>query len=139
MKQDVEDTFSAAIRERAESKSTLGKSDAERQEMQKRMEAACTPGPAHKALDWVLNGRFLEEEFHGEMMGKAFTGRSLMGYDNIKGTFSIYPEVRGVRQCKRPSGTACDFVTPGPGNLSNILIAAAEHQGDRQFLRVRLL
>jgi hypothetical protein len=88
MKQDVEDTFSAAIRERAESKSILGKSDAERQEMQKRMEAACTPGPAHKALDWVLNGRFLEEEFHGEMMGKAFTGRSLMGYDNIKGTFS---------------------------------------------------
>jgi hypothetical protein len=37
---------------------------------------------------WILNGHFLEEEFHGEMMGKPFTGRSLMGYDNIKQTFN---------------------------------------------------
>jgi len=118
MKHDVDDTGSAAVRERAEAKSGSGKSDAERQEMQKKMEAAGTPGPAHKALDalvgnwktevkcwmepggspnvsqgtakasWILNGRFLEEEFHGEMMGKPFTGRSLMGYDNIKETFN---------------------------------------------------
>ena len=70
------------------------------------MAAAGTPGLAHKALDalagnwkaevkcwaepgaapnvsqatakasWALNGRFLESEFHGEMTGKAFTGRS---------------------------------------------------------------
>src|SRR5579859_3746178 len=116
MKHDVEDTGSAPVRERAEAKSGSGKSDDERQEMQKRMEAAGTPGPAHKALDalagnwktevkcwmepggsphvslgtakasWVLNGRFLKEEFHGEVMGKPFTGRSLMGYDNIKET-----------------------------------------------------
>ena len=82
------------------------------------MEAAGTPGPAHKALEafkgswkaevktwcepggapqvsqgtaktsWILNGHFLEQEFHGEMMGKKFTGRSLMGYDNIKQTFN---------------------------------------------------
>ena len=82
------------------------------------MEEAGRPGPGHKALDafvgnwkaevkcwhepggapqvsdgtakasWVLNGRFLEEEFHGEMMGKPFTGRSLMGYDNTKQTFN---------------------------------------------------
>ncbi len=88
------------------------------EEMKKKMEAAGTPGPAHKALEplvgnwkaevkcwhepggapqvsqgtaktnWVLGGRFLEEQFQGEMMGKPFTGRSLMGYDNTKQTFN---------------------------------------------------
>ena len=83
----------------------------------KKMAAAGTPGPAHKALEplvgnwkaevkcwmdpdgppsvsqataktkWVLNGHFLEEEFHGDMMGKPFTGRSLLGYDNTKQVF----------------------------------------------------
>jgi hypothetical protein len=107
-----------SVRERPESKTSSGKSEAEAQEMQKKMEAAGSPGPAHKALDalagnwkaevkcwmepggsphvsqgtakakWTLNGRFLEEEFHGEMMGKAFTGRSLIGYDNTKQTFN---------------------------------------------------
>jgi|SRR5450756_1857119 len=95
-----------------------GKTDAEKKEMQKKMEAAGTPGPAHKALTafvgdwkaevkawcepggapnvsqgtaktaWILNGHFLQAEFHGEMMGKAFTGQTLMGYDNIKQTFN---------------------------------------------------
>ena len=37
---------------------------------------------------WTLNGRFLEGEFRGEMMGKPFTGRSLMGYDNTKQKFN---------------------------------------------------
>jgi hypothetical protein len=93
-------------------------SAAEKQEMQKKMEAAGTPGPAHKALEalvgnwnaevkcwmepggapevsqgtattrWILNGRFLEEEFRGQMMGKPFSGRSIMGFDNIKQTFN---------------------------------------------------
>ncbi len=115
MKHEVEE-IGAAKRPRAGEQ--FGGSDADKQEMQKRMEAAGTPGPAHKALDalagnwkaevkcwmepggqanisqgtakasWTLNGRFLEEEFHGEMMGKPFTGRSLMGYDNIKQTFN---------------------------------------------------
>ena len=118
MIQDFEDTGSVAVQERPENKSQFGKSDAEQQEIQKKVEAAGTPGPAHKSLDalvgnwkaevkcwmepggspnvtqgtakanWILNGRFLEEEFHGEMMGKPFTGRSLMGYNNIKQTFN---------------------------------------------------
>ncbi len=84
----------------------------------KQMEAAGTPGPAHKALEayvgnwkaevkawcepdgppttsqgtaksgWILNGHFLEEEFRGEMMGKPFVGCTLMGHDNIKRTFN---------------------------------------------------
>jgi hypothetical protein len=86
--------------------------------MMKKVEAAGTPGPAHKALQaltgnwkaevkcWMdpaaapevtpgnakanltFNGRFLEEEFHGQMMGKPFTGRTLLGFDNIKQTFN---------------------------------------------------
>ena len=118
MKQTIDHTGSAAVLERPEGKSGSGKSDADKAEMMKKMEAAGTPGPAHKALDafvgnwktevkswcepggppnvsqgtakasWTLKGRFLEEEFHGEMMGKPFTGRSLMGYDNIKQTFN---------------------------------------------------
>src|SRR5882724_3924021 len=118
MKHTDEENGSTAVLERTENKPGLRTSDAEKQEMQKRMEAAGTPGPAHKGLEafvgnwkaevkcwmepggspnvsqgtaktsWTLNGHFLEEEFHGEMMGKPFTGRSLMGYDNIKQTFN---------------------------------------------------
>jgi hypothetical protein len=117
MKHTIDDTGSTAVTERPEEKSGSGKSDADKAEMMKKMEAAGTPGPAHKALEafvgnwkaevkcwcetggapqvsqgtakanWILNGHFLEAEFHGEMMGKPFTGRSLMGYDNIKQTF----------------------------------------------------
>lgn len=116
MKQEVEDMGSTAVRDRGSKAG--GKSAAEQQEMLKKMEAAGTPGPAHKALDafvgnwkaevkcwgeeggqpevsqataktsWTLNGHFLEEEFHGEMMGKPFTGRSLLGYDNTKQKFN---------------------------------------------------
>jgi len=117
MKPDVNDTGSTAVLEQAEDKSGTGKSDAERQEMMKKMEVAGTPGPAHKALDalvgnwkaevkcwcepsgapqvsqamakasWTLKGRFVEGEFHGEMLGKPFIGRSLLGYDNTKQKF----------------------------------------------------
>ena len=118
MKNTIGDSGSTAVLDRAEDKSGSRNSDAEKQEMQKRMEAAGTPGPAHKALEafvgnwkaevkcwgepggspnvsqgtakanWTLNGHFLESEFHGEMMGKPFNGQSLMGYDNIKQTFN---------------------------------------------------
>ena len=117
MKHDADNSGSAVL-ERPEDKSGAGKLDTDKAEMMKKMEAAGTPGPAHKALEafvgnwkaevkcwcepdgppkvsqgtakasWILNGHFLEEEFHGEMMGKPFTGRSLMGYDNIKQTFN---------------------------------------------------
>jgi hypothetical protein len=118
MKNESDNTGSTAVLERTEHQSGYGKSGADKQEMLKKMEAAGTPGPAHKALEaltgnwnaevkcwmepgsppqvsqgtakaaWILRGRFLEEEFHGEMMGKPFAGRSLMGYDNTKQTFN---------------------------------------------------
>jgi hypothetical protein len=95
-----------------------GTSGISQEEMMKRVEAAGTPGPGHKALqalvgDWkaevkcwmdpsgapevsegtakasfTFNGRFLQEDFHGQMMGKPFTGRTLMGFDNTKQTFN---------------------------------------------------
>lgn len=121
MKHDVSNggtTMTAPERPRAADKPASGKPSADQDEIRKRVEAAATPGPAHKALEalvgdwkaevkcwmepgqpphvsqgtargkWTLNGHFLEEEFHGEMMGKPFTGRSLMGYDNTKQTFN---------------------------------------------------
>jgi len=84
----------------------------------KKMEAAGAPGPAHKALqplvgdwkaevkcwmdpsaapevsqgtakaNWTFNGRFLQEDFRGQMMGKPFNGRTLLGFDNTKQTFN---------------------------------------------------
>jgi hypothetical protein len=84
----------------------------------KKIQAAGKPGPGHRVLaallgdwraevkcmmdpadpptvsqatastSWILDGRFLEEEFHGEMMGQPFTGRCLMGYDNAKQKFN---------------------------------------------------
>ncbi len=98
----------------AEDKSASQKPDPQMEEMMKKAEAAGTPGAAHKALEplvgnwaaevkcwmapdappavtkatakatWVMNGRFVQEEFNGEFMGKPFHGMSLTGYDNIK-------------------------------------------------------
>ena len=94
------------------------KPDGDKAEMMKKVEAAGKPGPGHQALNalegswkaevkcwmdpggspevsqgtakatWKFNGRFLEEEFHGQMMGKPFTGRTLLGFDNTKQTFN---------------------------------------------------
>jgi len=118
MKTDVYGTSSIAELPRTEDKFASPPAQVDKQEMMKKMEAAGTPGPAHKALEafvgnwkaevkcwhepggqpqishgtakasWTLNGRFLEEEFQGEMMGKPFRGKSLIGYDNTKQTFN---------------------------------------------------
>jgi len=93
------------------------RSDLSKEEMMKRAKEAGTPGAGHEALNafegdwiaevqcfmdpgaqaeihrgtasaqWILGGRFLEEEFHGEMMGKPFTGRGIFGFDNTKQKF----------------------------------------------------
>ena len=119
MKQDVYDQGGTATanRPRTENKSFGQVSDAEKQEMMRKMEEAGRPSAGHKALEplvgnwkaevkcwhepggqpqvsqgratakWILNGRFLEEEFHGEMMGRPFEGCYLTGYDNTKQRF----------------------------------------------------
>jgi len=111
-------------------------------EMMKKMEAAGRPGPAHEALKalvgnwkaevkcwmdpkgspevtqgtatarWILSGRFLEEEFRGEMMGKPFTGRTLLGYDNTKQTFN------SVWVCDTQTSM---FVSEGKGDAANVI------------------
>jgi len=102
---------------RGEDKSGPSRPDAGKEEMMRKVQAAGAPGATHKALEalagnwnvevkWfmdanepaqvshgtsniksILGGRFLEEEFHGEMMGKPFTGRALLGFDNTKQKF----------------------------------------------------
>jgi hypothetical protein len=88
------------------------------EEMRKRKRAASLPGPAHRALhafagEWkvevecytehnsrpqvshgwatgrrILNGHFVEEDFHGEIFGQPVTGRWLIGYDNSRQKFT---------------------------------------------------
>lgn len=90
------------------------KLDPKMEEMMKKAEAAGTPGAAHKALEplvgdwnaevkvwmapdgpptvtkatakstWAMNGRFVQQEFNGEFMGKPFRGLSFTGYDNAR-------------------------------------------------------
>lgn len=87
-------------------------------EMMQKMVAAGTPAEGHKKLEsfagnwnvevkswmapdqpptvtkgtakisWILNGRFLQEEFSGEFMGRPFEGLSLTGYDNSKKVYT---------------------------------------------------
>jgi hypothetical protein len=139
MRHDVEDGGGVSVADRTGRKP--GAMDPK--EMQKKMEAAGTPGAAHKALEpligswkadvkcwqdpngapevsqataksrWILNGRFLEEEFHGQMMGKPFTGRSLVGYDNTKQRYSM------VWISDMQTST---FVTEGKGEDGNKVI-----------------
>jgi hypothetical protein len=119
MKHEVEDGGGTATMDRSGRQTGSVKSDAEKEEIQRKVEAAGTPGPNHKALEafvgnwkaevkcwhdkdgaaqvsqgtaktkWILNGHFLEEEFQGEMMGKRFNGRTLIGFDNIRQAFKI--------------------------------------------------
>jgi hypothetical protein len=115
---DKDAAIAAAARLRGGEQSGSSRSENGSSEMRQKMEAACTPGPAHRALDalvgswkaemkcwqepggeaqvskgtakaaWKFNGRFLEEEFLGEMMGKPFRGQTLLGFDNVKKTFN---------------------------------------------------
>jgi len=94
------------------------KGGGEQELMMKKIEAAGTPGVPHKALgvltgewkaevrcwmnpdqppkvsqaqssvEWVLDGRFIKEKFHGDMMGQKFTGHCLIGFDNTKQKFN---------------------------------------------------
>jgi hypothetical protein len=104
--------------ERASAKSRSANKDADNEEIMTRIQEAATPGPAHHALQpligewkaevkcwsdpkgepevsqgaatvrWKFGGRFVEEDFLGHMMGKSFTGRNLLGFDNTKKTFN---------------------------------------------------
>jgi hypothetical protein len=120
-----------------------GLSEADKEEMMKKAEAAGRPGPGHKALDhfagnwkaevkcwmdphgpphvsqatakgtWIMEGRFLQEDFEGEMMDKPFRGRSVYGYDNLKQTFN------SVWISDMQTST---FVTEGRGENNNQVI-----------------
>ena len=96
------------------------KADAKMEEMMKKVQAAGTPGAAHKGLDplvgewdaevkmwmdaaappnvskatakstWVMGGRFVQQEFNGEFMGKPFRGMSFTGHDNTRQKYNSF-------------------------------------------------
>src|SRR5262245_12866373 len=98
----------------AEDKPAVPKLDPQMEEMMKKAEALSTPGPAHQALEplvgdwnaevkmwmtpdapptitkgtaknnWALKGRFVQQEFSGEVMGKPFRGISFLRYDHVR-------------------------------------------------------
>jgi Protein of unknown function (DUF1579) len=94
------------------------KADPKMEEMMKKVQEAGTPGAAHKTLEpfvgdwqaevkmfmdpsappsvskgtakatWAMGGRFVQQEFNGEFMGKPFHGLAFTGYDNIRKKYS---------------------------------------------------
>jgi hypothetical protein len=104
----------------ASEKSDSKKTDPKMEEMMKKVEAAGKPGAEHKALEplvgdwnaevkmwmapdappnvtkgsakskWILGGRFVQQEFKGEFMGKPFQGIGLTGYDNMKKKYNSF-------------------------------------------------
>lgn len=45
----------------------------------------------------MLEGRFLHQEFHGQMMGQPFTGMSIDAYDNIRKKYiTVWVDTRGT-------------------------------------------
>ena len=106
-----------ARRPGSETKAGAPQSDTDKQEMMRKAEAAGAPGPGHKALEhyignwkcdvkcwmdpkgqpeqsqgtskitWIMGGRYLQEDFQGQMMGRPFNGRVVMGHNNIKQTY----------------------------------------------------
>lgn len=45
----------------------------------------------------LMEGRFLHQEFHGQMMGQPFTGMSIDAYDNIRKKYvTIWVDTRGT-------------------------------------------
>ena len=105
-------------RTRADDKSSPQKVDPKTEELMKKAEALGKPGSAHKTLEplvgnwtvevkmwmapdappevtkgtakssWIMDGRYVQEEFSGQFMGKPFRGIGLMGYDNVKQKYS---------------------------------------------------
>ena len=45
----------------------------------------------------LMEGRFLHQEFHGQMMGQPFTGMSIDAYDNIRKKYvTVWVDTRGT-------------------------------------------
>ena len=108
----------AAEKKSSDGKPAAGAPDQD--EATKRWMEAATPAAAHKVLDalvgdwnvatkwwmdpssppmetkgttskkWILDGRFVQEDFTGEMMGMPMTGHGMTGYDNLKKQYNSF-------------------------------------------------
>ena len=114
MKHDVYDSGAGGTATATRGRTDAPKAGGDKQEMMKKAEQAGKPGPGHKHLEqfvgtwkcdvkcwmdpngqpeqsqgtsrtsWIMGGRFLQEEFQGQMMGRPFNGRCILGFDNVK-------------------------------------------------------
>lgn len=119
-----------------DTKASMRKMD--EKEMMERWAKVATPGESHKRLEplvgtfkaharlrmdpeapwqesdgvmtnhWILGGRFVQQDFKGEMMGQSFEGLGLMGFDIAK---------------QRYIGTWCD-------DMGTMMMPIAEGQAD---------
>ena len=102
----------------AEEKMAGEKMSPEKQAWMEKMKAMTTPNEKHKALDvfvgkwkavckfwmspaeqpevsegtsdnrWIMDGRFIQQDFKGQAMGKPFEGIGITGYDIIRGEYT---------------------------------------------------
>lgn len=69
-------------------------------------DAPATESKGTNKARWILGGRYLQEEFTGEMMGMPFQGVGLTGYDNFNKQYvSIWMDTMGTGMLKS-EGTA---------------------------------
>ena len=108
----------AANQKSTDTKPAAGAPDSD--EATKRWMEASTPAAAHKVLDplvgdwdvaskwwmdpsappmetkgtttkkWILDGRFVQEDFKGEMFGMPMIGHGMTGYDNVKKQYNSF-------------------------------------------------
>ncbi len=50
-------------------------------------DASATETKGTSEVKWVLDGRFIVEEYRGEMMGRPYSGMGLFGYDNFRNLY----------------------------------------------------
>jgi hypothetical protein len=154
----------AVSQDKAGGKPKIPDPGSEMEKMMQAYAKAAEPGPNHKRLDalvgdwnchvrvweapggpqqeskatykrqWILGGRFLQENYDGQFMNKPFSGFGLMGYDNQKKHFvSLWAdtmmtcfmtqtgEADASGKVITFSGTMDDPVTGQPKKLKSIL------------------
>jgi hypothetical protein len=62
----------------------VGKWDATTKMWWQGPDGPATESKGNAELKWILDGRFLQQEWHGEMMGKPIHGMGFVGYDVFK-------------------------------------------------------
>jgi hypothetical protein len=127
---------SATAQDKSAGKKSEQPGGADMAEMMKKWEAVAAPGPAHKLLEplvgewnvavkmwmapgappmeskgttrthWIMGGRFLQDDYSGEFMGKPMKGLGISGYDNLKKKYTSFWIDEGGTGMYTSEGTA---------------------------------